>query len=97
MSEMIKTAVLIETARHQILGNVTVPAGERLSDYVNDRERDFFSVTEAQMAPLEDRDRMRDVDFILVNRSEISIIRPGWDVQPAIDPLAEARDSFGMH
>lgn len=89
-----KTPVLIETSRHQIVGNVSVPSTERLSDYANDPGREFFAITEAQMAPLDDPDRLRDVDFILVNRSEIALLRPGWSRNAAMEQPPEFRVAF---
>jgi hypothetical protein len=93
--EFVQTAVLIETARHQIVGNVFVPAVDRLSDYANDPGRLFWAVTDAQIAPIEDPDRMRGVDFVLVARNEITMIRPGWSAQEHYeDPLEGVRASF---
>jgi hypothetical protein len=93
--EFVLTSVLIETDRHRIIGNVYVPAVDRLSDYANDPTRHFWSVTDAQIAPLDDPDRERSVDFVLVARHEILMIRPGWTEQRHLDdPLADVRASF---
>jgi hypothetical protein len=93
--EFVQVAVLIETSRHHIVGNVTVPTVDRLSDYANDPERRFWAVTDAQVAPIEDPDRLRGVDFVLVARHEITMIRPGWSAQDHYeDPLASVRATF---
>jgi hypothetical protein len=93
--EFVPTAVLIETSRHHIVGNVSVPAVDRLSDYANDPGRHFWAITDAQIAPLDDPDRLRGVDFVLVARHEITMIRPGWTAQKHLDdPLEDVRASF---
>jgi hypothetical protein len=76
-----KTPVVIETRRYQIVGNVSVPDGTRLSDYANDGSRAFFAITEVQYAPLEQLERTRNVEFMLVNRLEVSVMLPAWDEQ----------------
>lgn len=73
----VKTPVIIETSRYRIVGSVAVPEDERLSDYVNDPERTFFAITDATTAPLSEADRERPVEFILVNRNEVTVIMPG--------------------
>lgn len=83
--QTVKTAVVIETARHRITGNVAVPHDERLSDYVNGPSRTFFAITEATIAPISEPDRERPVEFILVNRSEAGIITPGTREEPRHD------------
>ncbi len=74
--EMKKVAVVIETARHQICGNVAVPAVSRLSDYANDPHRRFWAVTEAEVAELHGSDRTRKVGFLLIAAHEITMISP---------------------
>lgn len=75
--ETVRTAVVIETSRHRIRGNVSVADQQRLSDYVNELGRDFFAVTQAHIAPLDAPDRERAIEFILVARHEIAVILPG--------------------
>ena len=77
MDDVVRTPVIVETSRYRIRGNVTVPARERLSDYANAPERDFFALTDAHIAPLEAADRERRVGFILVARHEIGLMLPG--------------------
>jgi hypothetical protein len=90
-----KTPVVIETSRYQIVGNVSVPSGMRLSDYVNEAKRVFFAVTEAQIAPLGDLDRERAAEFVLVNRQEIAVLLPAWEEQKAgVDRAAWAFDEL---
>jgi hypothetical protein len=86
------TSVVIETGRYRITGNVAVPVGQRLSDYANDPSRTFFAVTEATIAPLDQSDRSRPLDFTLVNRMEISVLTPGEGVEQHSQPAWD--DSF---
>jgi hypothetical protein len=76
-SDTVKTAVMIETARYLITGNVSVPSETRLSDYANDCSRAFFALTEAALGPLDQPERGRQVDFLLVARHEVTLIAPG--------------------
>ena len=76
MTEVLRTAVVLETKRYTVRGDVSVPAGERLSDYANQMGRDFFAITDAYVAPLEAPDRERHVGFILVARHEVGTLMP---------------------
>ena len=75
--DTVKTAVMIETARYLITGNVSVPPETRLSDYANDTSRSFFALTEAALGPLDQPERGRQVDFLLIARHEVTLIAPG--------------------
>ena len=79
--EMNKVAVVIETSRHQICGQVAVPAVSRLSDYANDPARRFWAVTDAEVSELHGSDRSRQVGFLLIAAHEITMISPiGADI-----------------
>ena len=90
--EMNKVAVVIETDRHQICGHVAVPAVSRLSDYANDPQRRFWSVTDAEISSIEHPDRARNVPFILIAAHEISMISPISSDEPAAARLAQPAD-----
>ena len=90
--EMNKVAVVIETARHQICGQVAVPAVSRLSDYANDPVRRFWAVTDAEIASMEHPDRARSVPFILVAAHEISMISPIATQTPPAARVAQPAD-----
>ena len=90
--EMNKVAVVIETARHQICGNVAVPAVSRLSDYANDPQRRFWAVTEAEITALEHPDRARIVPFLLIAAHEIGMISPIANEGPTAARLAQPAD-----
>jgi hypothetical protein len=75
-TDTVKTAVMLETARYLITGNVSVASDTRLSDYANDDTRAFFALTEAALGPLDQPERGRHVDFLLVARHEVTLIAP---------------------
>jgi hypothetical protein len=86
--DTVKTAVMIETARYLITGNVSLPPATRLSDYANDAARGFFALTDAALGPLDLPEHGRQVDFLLVARHEVTLIAPA--VTPREAPLARA-------
>ena len=90
--DMNKVAVVIETARHQICGNVAVPAVSRLSDYANDPQRRFWSITDAEISALDGRDRPRSLPFILIAAHEITMISPIATERPLAARLAQPTD-----
>lgn len=96
MTDVLRTAVILETKRYSVRGDVSVPAGERLSDYANQLGRDFFAITDAYMAPLDAPDRERHVGFMLVARHEIGTLMPAdMPVGPGLhDTNAEALYAF---
>ena len=75
-NDTVKTAVMIETARYLITGNVSLAPDTRLSDYANDDSRGFFALTEAALGPLDQPEHGRQVDFLLVARHEVTLIAP---------------------
>ena len=47
---------MLETDRYRITGRLTLPREgyrSRLSDYVNQRDREFFALSEVTIAPLD--------------------------------------------
>lgn len=72
--------VTIETDRHRIDGAMTLPAEghrSRLSDHVNRRDQEFFTVQAARIGPLEGEGREWEAPVIMVARSHIRLIVPG--------------------
>jgi Family of unknown function (DUF6812) len=72
--------IILETDRWRIEGNLTLPAEgyrSRLSDYVNQRDREFFSVQDATLTSLDDPSIVRQMAFMMVARSHIRLIAPG--------------------
>ena len=71
--------VIVETDRYRIEGKLTLPREgyrSRLSDYVNQRDRDFFAFSEATVTPL-DGGRSRQIPFLMVARSHVALVTPG--------------------
>jgi len=54
-----KEKVVLETDRYRVEGRMTLPTdgfGSRLSDYVNRRDVEFFTLQEATLSPLDGGD-----------------------------------------
>ena len=67
-----------ETDRYRIEGKLTLPREgyrSRLSDYVNQRDRDFFAFQDATMTPLSGGDG-RTVPFLMVARRHVVLVTP---------------------
>jgi hypothetical protein len=70
--------VVVETDRYRIEGKLTLPREgyrSRLSDYVNQRDRDFFAFQDATMTPLAGGDA-RMVPFLMVARRHVVLVAP---------------------
>ena len=73
--------VTVETDRYRIEGKLTLPREgyrSRLSDYVNQRDRDFFAFSEATMTPLSGGES-RVVPFLMVARRHVVLVTPGGE------------------
>lgn len=71
--------VIVETDRYRIEGKLTLPREgyrSRLSDYVNQRDRDFFAFSDATMTPLSGGES-RAVAFVMVARRHVVLVTPG--------------------
>ena len=74
--------VTVETDRYRIEGKLTLPREgyrSRLSDYVNQRDRDFFAFQDATMTPLSGNGEPRTVPFLMVARRHIVMVTPEGD------------------
>ena len=77
--EQRRQRVLVETNKHRITGVVTMPAGgfrSRLSDFLNQSEREFIALTDAVVAPLNGNRPLEPRDFVVVGRSHIVLAMP---------------------
>ena len=75
--------VVIETESHRIAGALTLPSEgyrSRLSDYVNQREREFFSLEKVTISYLGAPDESREIPFLLVSRRHIVLVQPVGEV-----------------
>ena len=71
--------VIVETDRYRIEGKLTLPREgyrSRLSDYVNQRDRNFFAFSDATMTPLSGGDP-QTVPFLMVARRHVVLVTPG--------------------
>ena len=78
--DMRREPIVIETVRYRIEGMLTLPREgyrSRLSDFVNQRDRDFFSISDATVTVLDSTDAPWNVGFVMVARSQIVLVRPG--------------------
>ena len=76
--------VIVETDRYRIEGKLTLPREgyrSRLSDYVNQRDRDFFAFQDATMTPLGGGEA-KTCSFLMVARRHVVLVEPigGEDV-----------------
>ena len=72
--------VILETDRYRIEGKLTLPREgyrSRLSDYVNQRDREFFSIQDATLTSLDRPDDVEQMAFLMVARRHIRLIAPG--------------------
>jgi hypothetical protein len=70
--------VIVETDRYRIEGKLTLPREgyrSRLSDYVNQRDRDFFAFQDATLTPLSGGES-RQVPFLMVARRHVVMVTP---------------------
>jgi len=69
--------VVLETDRYRIVGTLTLPREgyrSRLSDYVNQRDREFFAVSDATVTSLDDTESTRKATFIMVARRHVTLV-----------------------
>jgi hypothetical protein len=69
--------VMLETDRYRITGRLTLPREgyrSRLSDYVNQRDREFFALSDCLVEPLDGAEGTRRTSFLMVGRSHVRII-----------------------
>ena len=72
--------VIVETDRYRIEGQLTLPREgyrSRLSDYVNQRDRDFFALSDATMTPVSGDGQAQAVPFVMVARRHVVLVTPG--------------------
>jgi hypothetical protein len=69
--------VVLETDRYRIVGTLTLPREgyrSRLSDYVNQRDREFFAVSDVVITALDDTESTRRAGFIMVARRHVTLV-----------------------
>lgn len=71
--------IVLETERHRIVGDITMPSEgyrSRLSDYLNRGEMDFIPLANAEIAALDSAATGEQRDFIAVARTHIHLAYP---------------------
>jgi hypothetical protein len=71
--------IILETDRWRIEGQLTLPREgyrSRLSDFVNQREREFFSIQDATLTALDSPETVEQLPFLMVARQHIRFIAP---------------------
>jgi hypothetical protein len=69
--------VVLETDRYRIVGTLTLPREgyrSRLSDYVNQRDREFFAVSDVTITSLDDAESTRQASFLMVARRHVTLV-----------------------
>jgi hypothetical protein len=77
--EQRQESVVIETDRYRVEAVVTLPSEgyrSRLSDHVNRREREFLTLQDARLAPLDGSGRSWEAAVLMLNRRHIRLIVP---------------------
>ena len=72
--------VVVETDRYRVEGMLTLPKEgyrSRLSDYVNRRDHDFFTIVDADLKALDGSGRDWSAPVLMLARSQIRLIVPG--------------------
>jgi hypothetical protein len=71
--------VVVETDRYRVEGRLTLPREgyrSRLSDYVNRRDHDFFTIVDAELRALDGSGRDWNTPVLMLARSQIRLIVP---------------------
>ncbi len=69
--------VVLETDRYRIVGTLTLPREgyrSRLSDYVNQRDREFFAINNATVTALDAPEQTRHASFVMVSRAHVRLV-----------------------
>ena len=71
--------VVVETDRYRVEGKMTLPREghrSRLSDHVNRRDAEFFTLVDAQLTPLDGDGEGWRAPVLLLARSHIRLVVP---------------------
>src|SRR3989440_6223714 len=69
--------IVLETDRYRIEGKLTLPREgyrSRLSDYVNQRDREFFAINDATVTALDAPTTTRQASFLMVSRAHVRMV-----------------------
>src|SRR4029078_9159789 len=74
--------VLVETDRYRVEGMLTLPQEgyhSRVSDHVNRRDQEFFTILDAQLVAIDGSGRDWDTPVLMLARRHIRLIVPASD------------------
>jgi len=74
--------VVVETDRYRIEGRLTLPSEgyrSRLSDHVNRRDQEFFTIQEARLTAIDGSGRDWEAPVLMLARRHIRMIVPASD------------------
>src|SRR5437588_11033668 len=69
--------IILETDRYRIEGKLTLPREgyrSRLSDYVNQRDREFFALSDSTVTALDAPEVTRHASFLMVARAHVRLV-----------------------
>jgi uncharacterized protein DUF6812 len=72
--------VVVETDRYRVEGDMTLPKEghrSRLSDHINRRDQEFFTIQDARLTLLDGSDGDWSVPVLMLARRHIRLIAPG--------------------
>jgi hypothetical protein len=76
---MRREKVLVETDRYRIEGDMTLASEgyrSRLSDHINRRDQEFFTIQDAQLSALDGSGRHWEAPVLMLARRHIRLIAP---------------------
>jgi hypothetical protein len=85
--------IILETDRYRIEGKLTLPREgyrSRLSDYVNQRDREFFALNDATVTALDAPEQIRHASFLMVARVHVRIVALAAEESFGIPGVSEA-------
>ena len=75
--------VVVETGRHRIEGEVLLPPEgykSRLSDHLNEPERDFLIVLDALLTPFDSPEGAYRCGVVMLHRRRIDLVLPANEI-----------------
>ena len=74
-----KERVVVETDRYRVEGDMTLPSEgyrSRLSDHINRRDQEFFTIQDARLTALDGSGRDWSAPVLMLGRRHIRLIVP---------------------
>jgi hypothetical protein len=71
--------IVLETSRYRVEGKVMLPPTgyhSRLSDHLNNPEREFLIVLDATLTPLDAGREARTIPVVMIHRDRIDLVIP---------------------